>query len=104
MRTASQAVSGGYSVTMSTTSCTTAAVAASNDRKVGTLLHVIDVLEGILGDIGTASGDRKKVATALPVDENPGANNSSDDDSYDDTPSSRQHSSVSDEELSLIHI
>ena len=98
MRTASQAVSGGYSVTMSTTSCTTDAVASSNDRKVGTLLHVIDVLEGILGDIGTASGDRKKVATALPVDENPGANNSSDDDSYDDTPSSRQHSSVSDEE------
>ena len=100
MRTVSQWVSGGYSVTMSTTSCTTAAVAASNGRKVGTLLHVIDVLEGILGDIGTGSGDRKKVATVLPVDENPGAN-SSDGDSYDDTPNSRQHSSDSDEDMSV---
>ena len=83
----------------STTSCTTAAVAASNDREEGTLLHVIDVLEGILGEHTGTGSDRKKVATVLPVDENPGANTcSSDDDSYDDTPSSRQHSSVSDEE------
>ena len=87
----------------------------------GTLLYVIDVLEGVLGDIWTGSSNRKKIAI-VHTEENPdGTSMTSPDradadvdvmhtdgsqhhgsdeenDSYDDTPNSRRHSSVSEDE------
>ena len=81
----------------------TSATTPKNEE--GTLLHVIDVLEGALGDRWTGSSNRKKISIVRHTEENPnraGANvdlmHGADDDSYGDTPSSRRHSSVSDGE------
>ena len=84
----------------------------------GSLLHVVDVLEVVLGDIWTGSSNRKKISIVHHTEENPGGtmmshdraapnvdtnvmhghHHGSDGDSYDDTPNSRRHSSVSDGE------
>lgn len=92
--------------------------ATTPKNEEGTLLHVIDVLEGVLDDIWTGSSNRKKISIVHHTEENPGGTmmshdraaasvdtnvmhghpHGSDDDSYDDTPNSRRHSSVSDGE------
>ena len=79
--------------------------ATTPKNEEGTLLHVIDVLEGVLDDICTGSSNRKKISIVHHTEENPGGTNvmhglhhGSDDGSYADTPNSRRHSSVSDDE------
>ena len=116
-------ISAEFGIDSGTTSCILTMASKDNTatapkNEEGTLLHVIDALEGVLGDIWTGSSNRKKISIVHHTEENPGGtmmshdraapnidanvvhghHHDSDDDSYDDTPNSRRHSSVSDGE------